>query len=172
MVRAGNDVYMVCKDAYAKSISVLDGLKDGTITRGELQRCVKNILMWITKTPTFESYVARGCTPRYPLTVETNNLDQIVAYLNDIVPGQSYRTPVSGGKKAAIDFQVCSNSDILSQNPVNFKMGDIDITFNVPGGNKTIVTERRVVDIPEGNDTTAVFTFPDCIEVKIVRIKQ
>jgi beta-glucosidase len=43
MVRAQNDVYMVCADGGNGSDNVMQALSDGSLTRGELQRAAKNI---------------------------------------------------------------------------------------------------------------------------------
>ena len=44
MVRAQNDVYMVCADGGKGSDNVMQALDDGRLTRGELQRAARNIL--------------------------------------------------------------------------------------------------------------------------------
>ena len=50
MVRAQNDVYMVCADGGKGSDNVMAALSDGRLTRGELQRSAKNILSFILGT--------------------------------------------------------------------------------------------------------------------------
>lgn len=50
MVRAQNDVYMVCADSEAHSDNVITALSDGRLTRGELQRSAKNILGFMLTT--------------------------------------------------------------------------------------------------------------------------
>lgn len=43
MVRAQNDVYMVCADSARNNDNTLSSLAEGLLTRGELQRCAANI---------------------------------------------------------------------------------------------------------------------------------
>ena len=50
MTRAQNDVYMVCADGEKHSDNIAEALKDGRITRAELQRAAKNILGFLKDT--------------------------------------------------------------------------------------------------------------------------
>ncbi|SEL05503.1 glycoside hydrolase family 3 protein [Ruminococcus albus] len=50
MVRAQNDVYMVCADGGSGSDNVLAALSDGRLTRGELQRSARNVLSFMMDT--------------------------------------------------------------------------------------------------------------------------
>lgn len=55
MVRAQNDLYMVCPDAAKNSTgdNTLQSLSDGSLTRAELQRSAMNILRFLLHTPAF-----------------------------------------------------------------------------------------------------------------------
>lgn len=50
MVRAQNDLYMVCANCTDNDDNIIEALENGTLTRGELQRNAKNILSFIMKT--------------------------------------------------------------------------------------------------------------------------
>ncbi len=50
MVRAQNDVYMVCADTVGNADNLKASMEDGTLTRGELQRCARNILGFLLHT--------------------------------------------------------------------------------------------------------------------------
>ena len=50
MVRAQNDVYMVCADGEEHDDNVMQALKNGELTRAELQRSAKNILGFLLNT--------------------------------------------------------------------------------------------------------------------------
>jgi beta-glucosidase len=50
MVRAQNDVYMVCADGESGSDNVIAALADGRLTRAELQRSAKNVLSFMMST--------------------------------------------------------------------------------------------------------------------------
>lgn len=57
MVRAQNDLYMVVTNYGAESNvwgdNTLEGLADGSLTRGELQRCAMNICEFVMRAPVF-----------------------------------------------------------------------------------------------------------------------
>ncbi len=61
MVRGQNDVYMVVTDSESNSggDNTLEGLKDGRITRGELQRAADNICRALMKLPVMDRYLGR-----------------------------------------------------------------------------------------------------------------
>ena len=50
MVKAQNDVYMVCANSESHSDNVMAALEKGELTRAELQRCAKNILSFLLDT--------------------------------------------------------------------------------------------------------------------------
>ncbi|MBO4524197.1 MAG: glycoside hydrolase family 3 protein [Ruminococcus sp.] len=50
MIRAQNDVYMVCADSSAVDNDILNALETGVITRGELQRNAENVLRFVMTT--------------------------------------------------------------------------------------------------------------------------
>lgn len=50
MVRAQNDVYMVCADTLNNEDNLKASLEDGSLTRGELQRCAYNTLKFVLHT--------------------------------------------------------------------------------------------------------------------------
>ncbi|MBQ8245992.1 MAG: glycoside hydrolase family 3 protein [Lachnospiraceae bacterium] len=56
MVRAQNDVYMVCPDASVNSShdNMMAELEGGQLTLGEIQRCAMNVLRFAMHTPAFE----------------------------------------------------------------------------------------------------------------------
>ena len=61
MVRAHNDIYMVCESAENKVHNIEEGLDEGYITVADLQYCAKNLLKYILNSPTFCKFVENGC---------------------------------------------------------------------------------------------------------------
>lgn len=61
MVRAQNDLYMVVSDAGANSANdnTAQALADGSLTRGELQRCARNIVSALVRLPVAERSLGR-----------------------------------------------------------------------------------------------------------------
>ena len=54
MVRAQNDVYMVCADCADHEDNLMQSLADGSLTRGELQRSAANVLRFLLTTHAME----------------------------------------------------------------------------------------------------------------------
>lgn len=61
MVRAQNDVYMVCADCVNSEDTLADSLKNGTLTRGELQRGAMNVLRFLLTTNAMKRKVGEEC---------------------------------------------------------------------------------------------------------------
>jgi beta-glucosidase len=98
MVRAHNDLYMVCERATSKPHNILEGIEEGYISRGDLQYCAKNILTYIMKSPTFMKYVAGGCVrPDFDF-FDVDKLEVVATYEN-IKFNQEYEIPLKKGEK-------------------------------------------------------------------------
>ncbi|MEE1187338.1 MAG: glycoside hydrolase family 3 C-terminal domain-containing protein [Acutalibacteraceae bacterium] len=112
LVRAQNDVYMVCESAENKSHNILEGLKEGYIVRSDLQRCAKNLLRYIMTSPTFLKYVDGGCTkPNFEQINDENMKDVFVA--ENIKSGDRFESVEYGGDNVYI-FELVSNADSLA----------------------------------------------------------
>lgn len=57
MVRAQNDLYMVCADSSNNADNIAEALENGTLTRAELQRSARNILTFIMKTNAMKRFM-------------------------------------------------------------------------------------------------------------------
>ncbi len=170
MVRAENDVFMVCEDAAMKGEAVLDGLRDGYITRGELQRCARNICDWILRTNTFVDYLERDCTPLYPVTRDDSAMTVVAAVQSPAVE-TVYPAALKAGA-ASVTLRLKSNTDVLAQTAVTVAVGGIAVTASVCGTNGEYITVKRFVDIPADAKGEITLAHPDVIEVASIHIKQ
>ncbi len=170
MIRAQNDVYMVCADAQMKSQSILEGLASGYITRGELQRCVKNICRWILRSITFEEYLANGCVPKYPIVRSDEDM-HVVAAMEAPAVGTDYRVTLRQGA-ASLSLSVKSDTDVLAQTPVTVRVGDTAVTVSVCGTEGAFVDIKRFIDVPEDGEYALVLTHTDVIDVKEIVLRQ
>lgn len=59
MVRAQNDVYMVCTDGEENDDNVLESLSNGTLSRGELQRCATNVCNFLMHTNAMKRMIGK-----------------------------------------------------------------------------------------------------------------
>ena len=169
MVRSQNDLYMVCEDSQVKSNSILNGLRDGTITVAELQLCCKNILKWITKTNTFKEYVKSGCVPKYPIAVSTENLS-VVDTLSSPKSDTVYPINARSGRNTAFVFELSSELDGLAQIPITVKVDNSEFTFTVSADEKKI-TRFMKLDWLNNNHKISI-SYSNAISVNSIFIKQ
>ncbi len=91
MIRGQNDVYMVVNDSETNSAedNTIEGLKAGTISRGELQRSAANICRTLMKLPVMDIYLERLSKEELDDLQNESDTENIV---NDII-----YTPVGTG---------------------------------------------------------------------------
>ena len=83
MVRAQNDLYMVCKDATcnADGDNIEEALNTGLVTRAELQRCAVNICRFALHTEAMKRMLNKGCEieivnrPKYADDISLENVE-------------------------------------------------------------------------------------------------
>ncbi|MBQ5810755.1 MAG: beta-glucosidase, partial [Clostridia bacterium] len=142
MVRAQNDIYMVCPNAAEREHNIREGLAEGYITLGDLQRNAINLLNYIITTPTFFKYVAGGCKKPAFATVGEGEFTQACQF-EDVV-GKSIEAEFGGEKDCKFDFEMVVNAGDRSQHNITVNIeGGSAITFAVNGteGNRTTVTK-------------------------------
>ena len=170
MVRAENDVYMVCKDANATAKCILDGLKQDYITRSELQRSAKNICSWILKTNTFKEYLANNCIPKYPITVIDDKMEvkKVVEYP---FADKEYEVELNKGS-TVMYFTVSCNTDVLAQNPITVNVNGLSFTFSVCGTDGKYTEIKRSIELPVSDVYKIRMSFADVVSIKNIIIKQ
>ena len=149
MVRAQNDVYMVCADCVQNEDNLEAALADGTLTRGELQRCAVNVCRFVMHTHAMERLL--GNAPEVtvlnrPADAEAQNGD-VVFYeldapltisLDDICTdkGTSYAFALNVHTPHwyRVTLTASSEQSELAQIPVTlFSMGTANGTFTWNG---------------------------------------
>ena len=169
MVRAQNDVYMVCESAENKSHNILAGLSEGYIVRSDLQRCAKNLLRYIMTSPTFTKFVCGGCKKPDFGKISDENTETVFVVQNP-KSGDSFES-VYGGDNVYV-FELVSNADSLSQCLVDLKIDEESyVSLSVQGTNGTMITVKRKLKIKEGSHKLSI-TFPPAIEIKKLSIKK
>ncbi|MBQ3068892.1 MAG: glycoside hydrolase family 3 protein [Clostridia bacterium] len=170
MVRAENDVYMVCADAETKSQSILEGLESGYITRGELQRCASNILSWILRTNTFRDYAANGCVPRYPVVRDDSALT-VRLVCEQPTPTDVYEVALEAGE-ASVTLSVRSDTDVLAQTAVTVQIGDTVVTASVCGTEGAFVELKRWIVSEQAQTCRVTVSHPDVVTIGTLVVKQ
>lgn len=169
MIRAHNDLYMVCDSAEEKPHNIFDGLKEGYITRGDLQYCARNILRYILKSPTFKKFVDGGCIkPNFGNIDET--VLETVSTIENIVSDREYKLDYSKDKKCIFVYETECTGNTLAQYPITLSVGERQsFSLSVSGnGYKKILRSYKI----EKEDSTFVFKFPNNIIIKRFSIMQ
>ena len=169
MVWAQNDLYMVCENAQDRSRSILRGLAEGYITRGDLQRNAMNLLRLILKTPTFERYIKNGCQNKKVEISDANR--KVLCTITDIKPGSTVKKTFGSETPMILEYHIHSKADKLSQNLIKTHVNNrFSISFTVNGSDEKEIIIKHRLDLLEGEHTLA-FEFPECIELDSLVIK-
>ncbi len=153
MAHAQNDVYMVCPDAVLREDNLQSSLADGSLTRGELQECARNLINFSLISL---SYLAQrngfgqrdlkseieGKTPILALEVKKNSV--VISSENTV--------------KAIIRVSFISNTPTLTQTNVGMSISTKNAGGFIVGGTEgKIVTDLREISLNEG-ENEFVFT--------------
>ena len=171
MVRSQNDLYMVSPDALIKSGSVLSGLEKGAITRAQLQLSCKRILEWILKTNTFKDYLKRGCTPKYPISLNADNMKEIDKILN-VEADKEYIINIRSNSDAAFVFKFSSELDSLAQLPISVKVDNSEFLITINGTNGEEIEVTRLLRIDWWKEHKITLSYPKAVSVNEIVMKQ
>ena len=171
MVRSQNDLYMVSPDALVKSDSVLKGLKNGTITRAQLQLSCKRILEWILKTNTFKAYYNRGCKPKYPIAFNMENIVEVDKILN-VESEKEYVINIKSNSDAAFLFKISNDLDPLAQVPISVKIDNSEFLITVNGTKGAEIEVSRLLRIDWWKEHKITLSFSDAVKVNSITMKQ
>ena len=171
MVRSQNDLYMVSPDALVKSGSVLTGLDKGTVTRGQLQQCVKRILEWVLKTNTFKDYLNRGCKPKYPIVLKADNMKEVDC-ISGIESDKEYIINIKSNSDAAFVFKISNDLDSLAQLPISVKVDNSEFSITVNGTNGEEVEVTRLLHIDWWEKHKITLSYSNAVRVNSITAKQ
>lgn len=133
MIRAQNDIFMVCPSAEAHPNNLFEGLKTGYITRGCLQRCAANLLRYIMRSPTFLRFVDGGCKKPVFASVDESKL-QTVVQLSQVQNATEFCATFGDKQPALVKLQLQVEGNELAQSPVTLTINnDSNVTFSVNG---------------------------------------
>ena len=162
MVRAQNDVYMVCADGEVNGDNVRAALADGRLTLGELQRSARNILSFLMTTHAMKRLMGEdediSITDRPEEDIDENPGTEVFVLDGELkvdlsgvrtAPNADYSFTVDVTKMGMYDFTLTASSDAgeLAQMPVTvFSLGTpaATFTFNGTGGKPVSFTVKAV----------------------------
>ena len=153
MAHAQNDVYMVCPDAVLREDNLASSLADGTLTRGELQECARNLINFSLISLSYRAQ--REGFGKRDLKSEIEGKTPIIALgvKNGSVVINSDNT-----KKAIIRVSFVSDTPTLTQTNVGLSISTKNAGGFIVGGTEgKTVTDLRAVALNEG-ENEFVFT--------------
>lgn len=171
MVRSQNDLYMVCPDVLVKSGSILSGLEKGIITRGQLQYACIRVLEWILKTNTFKDYLKRGCTPKYSIAVNIENMG-VVDSIYDVESDKEYVINIKSNTDAAFLFKISSKLDSLAQLPISVKVDNSEFLITVNGTNDEEIEVTRLLRIDWWKEHKITVSHSNAVSINAIIMKQ
>lgn len=149
MVKAQNDLYMVCADGSKNDDNTLESLENGTLCRSELQRSALNICRFLIGTNAMKRLAGEDCTVKIINRPDEENDDstEVIFYkLDNILELDLTEICTDKGKKYSfaltvetagyynITLTASSEASELSQIPVTlFCMGTASGTFTWNG---------------------------------------
>ena len=169
MIRAHNDVYMVCSSAEEKRHNIFEGLEEGYITRGDLQYCAENLLNYILNSPTFKKFVLAGCVkPKYASIDEAEF--ETVAVIDNVISGEEYNLTFDTDKKCIFLFETECKNESLAQYPITLNVGGKNVLSFSISSNDSNKTVRQMTLSNKSNVFN--FRFSDNINLRKFAIKQ
>lgn len=151
MVRAQNDIFMVCKSAETQPDNIEEGISDGYITRGDLQKCCINLLNYILKSPTFENYVLGGCVKPQFASTDDSKKQTLYSFAN-IVNDEKYPVTINEPGDYIFVYDLHIDADELAQFWCSIQFNDSDVdSMSISGTNGKTIQIKQPVKLQSGN---------------------
>ena len=172
MIKAQNDIYMVCPDATARAHDILEGIESGFITLGDLQRCAMHLIRYFMTTPAFLKFVDEGCkTPSFASNDDTDM--QLLATFAQIEKGREYGFSVDeDSANICLVFDLACSADTLAQMPVQvLDNGKNFMTVIINGTDGKSAAVKRFMTVKQGEHKLS-FSFNDTVRINQVTVKK
>ncbi len=136
MLRAQNDIFMVTGDAQSRTDNLHESLENGELTRGELQRSVKNMLNFLMNSQSYERFIKTGGKDLEKLMLNDEGKESLVS-LSEIDQNSKYHLTVKETGSHIVSVTLKSDAPALSQMNVRVFMDDkckLTLAINGTGG--------------------------------------
>ena len=169
MVIAQNDVFMLSSDALTFNSNIDESLKNGTLTRGQLQRNAKNILNYIMGTHTFERFIENGGKLEVSLKDKIDELESVFEYKKP-KNGQAIAIDYKNTGKHLLCIEYTANAPSISQFVITAKINDnINASVTISGTNDK--KESTYIDFTVHNITgNIVMSFPQLVNIEKIAV--
>lgn len=171
MAEAQNDIYMLTSDAETINDNIMESIGNGTLTRGQLQRNVINILNYIMRSHSFERFIENGGIFESSLKYKLDTLDAIFEY-----SAPKNNEPIAVKYKKADNCLLCidftTDADSISQFVIRANI-DSKLTVSVTVNGTNGDTDRAYIDFaPSGESGILSISFPPVIKVYKITIME
>ena len=165
MVKAQNDVYMVCPDAETREDNLEISLKDGIITRAQLGICAEHICRYAISSLSFKA-MREGFGAQDPKSL-TEGKEPV--FVCDVTDNKAvFNSPKA--RRAVLAAEIISDTPALTQSDIQLIISWKNAaTYTVGGTEGKTVTEYRVISLTEG-DNEMVFR-PETDKVKVLKVQ-
>ena len=166
MVKAQNDVYMVMENAKTHVDNLEESLKNGYLTRGELQVAAINLCNFVMYTHAYERFKANGF--KYDISsLDTSDMTVMKEIEASIGEGEKHSFEKSG--KYIVEIEFVSPLNSLAQIAISLSIdGRGESTFVAKGTDGGTGVMKSHVSIMQGEHT---LTFTSKADVKINKVK-
>lgn len=171
MVRARNDIYMVCKSAENQPDNITEGLDEGYITKADLQACCIDLLEYLIKTPAFERFVLGGCKKPEFLSTDDSNMS-VKVELSDIENGKEYAVDIEESGDYIFVYEVRVDADALAQFYCNVMLGSEEVdSMSLSGTDGKVLVFKQPVQLPKGKNNLKIIA-DDRFVMQKIQIKK
>ena len=166
MVKAQNDIYMVMENAKTHEDNLEESLKNGYLTRGELQVCAINLCKFVMYTHAYERFRANGF--KYDISdLDTSNMTVVKEITAEIGNSEKHSFEKSG--KYIVEIEFTSPLTSLAQIAINLSIDKRgDCTFISKGTDGGVGIMKAHVSVMSGEHDLC-FTSKADVTIKSVK---
>ena len=171
LVEAQNDVYMLASDSLHLNSNIQEGLDNGTLTRGQLQRNAINILKYAMNSHSFEYFIENGGMIDFSLVSQADKLKTVFEH-GEMKSDDVIDITLSGAGKYLICVECTADGNELAQ----FSIGSaID---NVAGPRTSIKRANGAETVAyldytfKGDEKKLKISCPPAVKITAVKIKK
>ncbi len=167
-IKAQNDVFMVNANAEMAAADVIEAMKTGLISRGELQRNAINICKFIMSTPAFERYL-KGEKIGVKANVNTGELLKVFES-ERVKSGEKVSIETGKSGEYAVEIEYSSKQSELMQIPVHLYINNVSAGLYMVNGTDGKVSGSNVsLFITKGSNEFKLEFIDDNIDmIKII----
>ncbi len=166
MVKAQNDVYMVCPDAETREDNLEESLASGVLTRAQLGACAEHICRYAIESLSFKA-MREGYGNQDPKSMIEGKEP---VFVSEVTENKAVFNS-DKARRAVLAVEIMSDTPALTQSDIQLIISVKNAaTYTVGGTEGKTVTEYRVISLIEGNNDMLFVTGSDMVKVLKVEI--